>query len=262
MLVFWLVFSFILGLSAGSFLNCLIWRLSHRKTLLGRSICPKCGHQLFAKDNIPLLSFLLLRGRCRYCQEKISFEYPLLEFITGILFVLVTLKNLGLLPLVFGWNMGQTFSTDLSPQNIFILKTIRDWIGVFVLLFIFVYDLKYQIIEDIVVLPALLVVFLLNIFLGFPWQRIALGILVGLVFFGSQYLLTKGKGIGLGDLRIGCFLAAFFAEPWLFLFSLFFGYIIGGAVGLILVVLKRKKWKSAMPLGPFLVLGAFLVLFT
>ena len=84
----YLPFIFLFGLIIGSFLNCLIWRLHQEESLGGRSYCPNCRHKLFWYDNIPLLSFILLCGRCRYCQKKISWQYPLVELAVAILFVL------------------------------------------------------------------------------------------------------------------------------------------------------------------------------
>ena len=259
MIILWLIVSFLFGLAGGSFLNCLIWRLYEKKSLKGRSICPKCGHQLTWQDNIPVVSFILLKGRCRYCGEKISLWYPIIELTTGIFFALVVLKNFGFF---YSFKITEAFTSVSNSQNEFlVLQIIRDWIGVFVLLFIFIYDLKYRIIEDIVLLPATFGVFFINLLLGWSWQRMALGMLIAIVFFGSQYILTKRKGIGLGDMRIGIFLSAFFGEPWIFLIALFLGYIIGAIVGIILIVCGKKKWRSQVPLGPFLSLGAFLVLF-
>ncbi|MFA7601286.1 MAG: prepilin peptidase, partial [Patescibacteria group bacterium] len=83
---FFIFFMFLFGLIIGSFLNCLIWRLYKEETVLGRSYCPKCGQELKWYDNIPVLSFIFLKGRCRFCNDKISWQYPLVEIITGLLF--------------------------------------------------------------------------------------------------------------------------------------------------------------------------------
>jgi prepilin signal peptidase PulO-like enzyme (type II secretory pathway) len=259
MRVFWLIFGFIFGLAIGSFLNCLMWRLYHKKSMLGRSICPLCGHQLSFRDNIPIISFILLKGHCRYCHKKISIQYPLVELISGLLFSLVVLKNFGYLP---SFNFLENYLPIIQVRGgMLALQIIRDWLGVFTLLFIFVYDLKYQIIEDIVLLPAAGIVFILNLFLGWSWQGMMISLFLALVFFGLQYVLTKAKGIGLGDIRIGIFLAVFFANFRIFLVVLFLSYIIGALISLILIIFKEKKWSSQIPLGPFLSLGGFLILF-
>lgn len=264
MMVFWLIFSFLLGLAVGSFLNCLNWRLFNKKSLLGRSVCPKCGHQLSWLDNIPVVSFILLKGRCRYCGEKISWEYPVVEIITGFLFSLVFLKYAGYLEsfnIIKNYLPGLEITIFNQGTNVLIWQIIRGWIGVFTLLFVFIYDLKYQIIEDVVLLPAAGAVFLINLFLGWPWQGMLLGIFMAILFFGLQYVLTKFQGIGLGDMRIGIFLAALFAHWPTFLLVLFLGYIIGAVVSLLLILFKKKKWSSKVPLGPFLSLAALIVLF-
>ncbi|PIZ87448.1 MAG: prepilin peptidase, partial [Candidatus Nealsonbacteria bacterium CG_4_10_14_0_2_um_filter_40_15] len=122
---------FIFGLIAGSFLNCVIYRLEQGQSFLkGRSYCPLCKHTLSWQDLVPVLSFLFLRGKCRYCRQKISLQYPLVELATGILFVLIFL---------FAFN--------------FLYYLIM---GCF-LIIIFVYDLKHYIIPDSVIYPAILI---------------------------------------------------------------------------------------------------------
>ena len=87
-----LVVIFVFGLCAGSFINCLVWRLREKKTILGRSMCPKCKKQIAWYDNVPLLSFILLKGKCRSCHKKISWQYPLVELITAVLFLVIWQK--------------------------------------------------------------------------------------------------------------------------------------------------------------------------
>ncbi len=253
-LIFYLIV-FILGLAFGSFLNCLVYRLACRKTVLGRSFCPKCQKKIVWLDNFPLVSFVLLKGKCRECKEEISWQYPVVELIMGFLFVLPVWR----FHLITG---DFLFFNDIS----FYLLLVRDWVIFFTLVFTFVYDLKYLKIEDIVLLPAAVLVFILNLF-SQPGQNILiiaghmiLAVLIGVAFFGLQYLFTKGKGIGLGDLRIGLFMGVAL-ENWINIcLALVISYIIGALVSLFLIVFKKKELKSQVPLGPFLVIGTFVVL--
>ena len=141
------------------------------------------------------------------------------------------------------------------------LLLIRDWLILAILVFIFVYDLKYLEVEDLIILSAGAAVIILNLFLGNNWLNIAIAILIGVGFFGLQYLLTKGKGIGLGDLSIGFFMGAALSNWRLLLLALFIAYIIGTVISLILLLQKKKGLKSPLPLAPFLAIGTLVALF-
>ncbi len=263
MLTLFYLIVFCVGLSFGSFLNCLVYRLASGQTIWGRSFCPKCKKQIVWYDNIPLISFVLLKGRCRECREKISWQYPIVELIMGLLFII---------PLIRFSLSGADFLV-LGARGFFldVLEIFRSWTIFFTLAFIFVYDLKYSAIEDAVLLPAAGIVFVLNLFarplldslsglsLSARFVQMALAVLIGAGFFALQYFLTKGKGIGLGDLRIGIFMGAVCAHWSTLCLALTVSYLLGSLVSLVLIVFKKKKFKSAVPLGPFLAAGTFLL---
>jgi len=228
------IVAFWIGLVFGSFLNCLIYRLHSHQTIFGRSFCPKCKQKIKWYDNVPIISFIFLKARCRSCGKKISWQYPIVELAMGLFFL---------------------FSIWLNIEELSLLVVLRDWIIFFTLLFIFIYDLKYSEIEDVVLLPATALVLIFSLFLGQSFLPIIFSALIGVVFFGAQYLITKGKGIGLGDLRIGLFMGIACGNWQYLLVAIFFAYIIGALVSLILILKKKKKMKSAIPLGPFLVIG-------
>jgi len=236
MMPIFFIIAFLIGLIFGSFLNCLIYRLHNRKTILGRSFCPKCKQKIKWYDNIPVLSFLFLKTRCRFCRKKISWQYPIVELAMALLFM---------------------FSIWLRAGELSLLVVLRDWIIFFTLLFVFVYDLKYSEIEDIVLMPAAILILIFSLFLGQSFFPMLFSTLIGVIFFGAQYLITKGKGIGLGDLRIGLFMGIVCGNWQYLLVALFFAYVIGALVSLVLMLSKKKKIKSAIPLGPFLVIGTF-----
>jgi prepilin signal peptidase PulO-like enzyme (type II secretory pathway) len=244
MILFYLI-SFLFGLIIGSFLNCLIYRLAFKMSLFSRSICPKCQEKIAWYDNIPVLSYLILKGRCRKCNQKISLEYPIVELVTGFLFFLVFLSN---------------FNQFKFLNFYFFISLLKDWLMIFVLIFIFVYDLKYFLVEDVVLLPILGVIFLLNLFLKVSFFKLLFGCLFGFSFFLIQYLVTKGKGIGLGDLRIGALMGSYFAWPKI-LIGLFFAYSIGSIFSLFLIIFRKKTFSSKIPLGPFLAIGSLITIF-
>lgn len=225
------------GLLFGSFLSVLIPRLHEQAEglLFGRSRCPHCKKELLAQDLIPIFSYFWLKGHCRSCKEKISFWYPVMELVTGATFALLYfhLQNLE----VFLW---------LAPQF-------------FVLLFIFFYDLRYKEIHDAVLLPAIGFAFLASFFIGSPRESL-LGAAVAVSFFGLQYLVSQGRWIGSGDLRIGAFMGLLLGWPMTFL-ALLLSYILGSLVSLFLLALKKATAKTRVPLGPFLVLGSMLAFF-
>lgn len=247
------LFIFLFGLMIGSFLNCLIWRLHQSESLWGRSYCPKCKKQIAWYDNIPLLSFILLKGKCRSCQQTISWQYPAVELITGLLFLLIAIRNLKFE--IWG---NADFINQISNFQ-FQISLIRDWFIISVMIVIFIYDLRWYMILDIITLPACLVVFILNLFLGFDlWNMLFSGIIGG-SFFLLQYLVSRGKWIGGGDIRLGLLMGLIFGWPQV-LVALVLSYFMGSIVSIGLVLASKKKWGSQIPLGVFLSVGTVLTM--
>jgi len=225
--MFYYLFIFILGLAVGSFLNCVIYRLETGGSFLrGRSFCPHCKHLLGWPDLIPVLSFLILKGRCRYCHQKISPQYPLVELATGILFA-ATLYFTGVELLYF-------------------------IIGGF-LVVIFVYDLKHFIIPDKVIYPAIAIAAICN-FSAWPS---ALG---AAAFFGAIVLISRGKWMGVGDIKLGFLMGLILGFPNI-LVALFLAFLIGAIIGVGVIISGKKTLKSEVPFGPFLVTGTIISLF-
>jgi len=242
MIYFILIFIFIFGLIIGSFLNCLIYRLHENKSMMGRSFCPKCKKQIAWYDNIPILSFLFLNGKCRYCKQKISWQYPLVEFITGILFVIA-------------------FIIEFSVfQNQNILMLFRSWFIISVMIVIFIYDLKWYLILDIITLPASLILLIWNLYLGMNWQNMLISVIIGIGFFLSQFLISRGKWIGGGDIRLGMLMGLSLGWPMI-LVAIILAYFIGSVIGILLILFKKKKFGSKIPLGIFLSTATVITLF-
>lgn len=227
---------FIFGLIVGSFLNVVIFRLDKNKSFLGgRSVCLNCGKKIAWYDNLPLLSFVILGGRCRFCKKNISWQYPLVELATAIIFAW------------FYWQFGLS------------LKFFALIIFSCFLLVIFIYDLKHYLILDKVVIPAMVVALLFNLCLGLSFKDLILGGLIGGSFFAIQYYVSKGKWVGGGDIRLGILMGLMLGWKFL-LVALFLAYLLGAGVGLVLIVLNKKKMSSQIPFGPFLVLATLITL--
>ncbi len=235
------VFVFLLGLIIGSFLNCLIWRLHTGESLGDRSYCPKCLKQINWYDNIPLVSFLILKGKCRFCGQVISWQYPLVEFFTGVLFLL----------------SFYLYFTE-SPNYLLIA---RNWFILSVLIVVFVYDLKWRLILDKVMIPSIIMVLVLNLFLDLFWWDIIFSAIIGGAFFLLQFLISQGRWIGGGDIRLGFFMGASLASVSGIVLAIFVSYLLGSVIGVGLIVLGKKKWGSEVPLGVFLAIGTVISLF-
>jgi len=260
MIYFILFFIFLFGLATGSFLNCLIWRLHKKESMLGRSYCPKCRKMIAWYDNIPLLSFLLLKGRCRHCKKKISWQYPAVELITGILFAIAFIVNIH-----YPISNIQTISIIQYPlSNIhypnFLLSTFKYWFVIAIMIVIFIYDLRWYLILDKVTLPACLIVLLLNYFLGFGLWNLLISGIIGSSFFLFQFIVSKGKWIGGGDIRLGLLMGLILGWPQVIL-AIFLGYFIGSIVGVGLIISKKKHLGSQVPLGIFLSTSTIITLF-
>lgn len=250
-LFFYSVF-FVFGLIVGSFLNCLIYRIEKGESFLkGRSYCPNCKHVLNWQDLIPVFSFLILKGKCRYCQKPISWQYPLVETTTGILFVMI---------LWFSTLQGQSFFPQGLSLNLLYYLIITCF-----LIIIFVYDLKHYIIPDRVIYPAIAIALIFsfqflisNQFLIF--NQLILSAFGAAAFFLLIVLISKGRWMGIGDIKLAFLMGLFLGFPNI-LVALFLAFFTGAVVGLILIVLQRKNLKSEIPFGPFLVTGTILAIF-
>ena len=272
---------FLLGSAIGSFLNVLIYRLEEsekRKTqsekedsnyqgsisiVLGRSYCPNCKHQIRWYDNIPILSFLILRAKCRDCHEKISIQYPLIEIATGMLFLLIFNFQFS----IFNKFSIINFQTIQITDWIVLMYLLATFSGLFAIL---VYDFKHYIIPNKIIYPLIALVLgfgILNLFGNWnlkienfnSWQEIILSLLIPL-FFLFLIVISKGKWMGMGDVKLALFMALFLGWPSV-LVAVFSAFWLGTLVGLPLVISGKKKMQSQIPFGPFLIIGTFIAFF-
>lgn len=237
-------FIFVLGLIFGSFLNAVIFRLKAEESFItGRSKCPECKHVLGTKDLWPILSWLTLRGKCRYCRKPISVQYPLVELATGLIFLVIYLNAV----------------TDVSTYFLNNLQLGAWLIYSLFLILIFVYDYKYYLILDKVVWPAAIIALVLNLFIGYSWWQMLLAGIVGGGFFLLQFLVSQGKWIGGGDIRLGFLMGIMLSWPNI-LAALMIAYFVGSIVGLGLIAVGRKKLSSQIPFGTFLSLATLVTM--
>lgn len=229
----------IMGLITGSFLNAVIFRLNQKTSFVkGRSKCMSCKHELGVLDLIPVFSWLFLRGKCRYCKKKIDWQYPVVELGTAVLFV---------------WALIETMHAS-SVQTIFYFIIIAF------LIIIFVYDLRYQLILDRVSLPAIVIALLGNLYLGEIWWSLLLGAGIGGGIFLLQFVVSRGKWVGGGDIRLGVLMGVLLGWEKT-LVALFLAYVMGALVGVILIIKKKKQMGEAIAFGTFLVVGTLIALF-
>ena len=238
------LFVFFFGAIVGSFLNCVIYRLETGGNFLkGRSFCPHCKHILSWQDLIPIFSFIGLGGRCRYCQQKISWQYPFVEISTAIIFLLI-------------------FKQFLILNFI---NLIYYWLIASFLIIIFVYDLKHYLVPDKIIYPAIGIALIFNFqFLILKQFQIfnysILSALGAAAFFLTIVLISRGRWMGIGDIKLAFLMGLILNWPAV-LVALVSSFYIGAIFGLGLMAFGKKELKSEVPFAPFLVTGTFLALF-
>ncbi|MBN1381949.1 MAG: prepilin peptidase [Deltaproteobacteria bacterium] len=236
------IFFAIVGSAIGSFLNVCISRLPEGLSIIApASRCPRCDHPIRYYDNIPIVSYLILKGRCRDCGENISLKYPVVELITA------------LMALLLFWKFGLTLKYPVS------------FIFVCALIVITFIDLDHQIIPDRITLPGIPLFWLGAVFvMDVSWLDATLGLLIGggcLYAIAVGYeLITKREGMGGGDIKLLAMLGAFLGWQSL-LFILLVSSLIGAATGIVLMIIKGRDMKYAVPFGPFLSVAAAAYLF-
>lgn len=241
--------SFVLGLSVGSFLNVVVLRTNAGTGVGGRSRCTACHAKIAPRDLIPLVSFLALGGKCRSCGTAISWQYPLVEFATGLLFFTFYLR------FMFGFGLP----AGLAPMQS-VAFFLRDLAFVTYLVLLFTYDLKYSLILDRFTVPAMAVALGFNLWIGLfhPYDLALGGAILG-GFFLAQYLFSKGRWIGGGDIRLGVLMG--FMLGWQHaLGALFIAYAVGALVGLVLIQREKAAWQTQVPFGTFLTLATLVML--
>lgn len=223
---------FVFGICLGSFINVLVIRLAAQERIDGRSHCRSCGRQLAWYHNIPLLSFLILRGKCAWCRQNISWQYITVELSTGLLFVL---------------------GAYLMPQYDWL------WLVTYLILIIysvtlFVFDFRFKVLPDVITISGTIVIFLLNLARGLSWFNLLLAALLAAGFFALQYIISRGRWIGSGDIRLGALMGVSLGWPGVAA-ALVISYWLGAVVGVMLILFKNYGAKSELPFGTMLTLA-------
>ncbi len=257
----------VLGLCFGSFVNAYVWRVhkAQKQTkggkgtkavsrakdkyslLHGRSMCPDCEHELAAKDLIPVVSWLSLKGKCRYCRKPISAQYPVVELLTSVLFVISYLS----------W--PNALSTEQWVYLGFWLSFVVSFMA------LSVYDLKWMLLPNRMLLP-LAVLAVAQVVVSVVWQQsadplisAAWGAVIGGGLFYVLFQISKGKWIGGGDVKLGAVLGLIVGGPMNGILLLFVASLVGTLFALPLLVAGKAKRSSKLPFGPFLIISAFVV---
>jgi len=250
------IFVFLFGLIIGSFLGALTYRLPRGISIYkkSRSFCPKCKNPIAWYDNIPVLSYIVLRGRCRHCHKNISLRYPLIELFTATLMLLIVQALNSCNTLLLGEEMcrwNAVLGLWSYPLFLFLVASF---------MFILVVDTENMIILDSLVFVVFtLALFLLVFFrVNVLYINVFSGFLIALILL-VLHLVTKGRGMGLGDSKLALTGGLFLGFPgsiyWLFL-----SFIIGAIAGIIMIVARRATLGRQIPFGPFLVISFFAVL--
>lgn len=244
-----LIIAALLGLAVGSFLNVVVWRLPRAESLSRPpSACPRCGARIRARDNVPVLSWLVLRGRCRDCHAPISPRYPLVELTTAVLFVVVA-----------WWQADKAVT---SAAGLVFLVTILYLVAVSVALALI--DIEHHRLPDAIVLPSIAVAaILLAVVAGASgewhmWVRAMLGAFVLCVAYFLM-LVAYPRGMGFGDVKLAALLGLYLGwQGWgAVLVGGFGAFLLGGLYSVVLLVLRRVKRTSGIPFGPWMLLGTW-----
>jgi len=235
------ILAFLVGLCFGSFASVIIYRLhdKSRGFVWGRSHCPKCKHPLAAKDLIPIVSFVVSGRKCRYCRKPISFTYPLLELTMGTGFVLTTI----LTGVQTSW---------LLAYYLFLT---------FIFVTISYYDVLFQEIPDSLSLPTIVLAGLIGYFGRLnTLSSLGIGFAIPVAFFGVLFMVSRGRWLGGGDIRIGALIGLVLGWPNIIV-ALFLAYLLGSIFSALGLIFGKLTRKSPIPFGPFLFLGAYITLF-
>ncbi len=296
-----LILGFLLGITLGSLVKVLADRSLTKQTFWGRSYCSKCKHKLAWYDLFPILSYLFLKGRCRYCKTKLTPEYLLVEILVGLLVSLLFYIKLP----------NNFFELDSISQGLLGADLAFGCFIIITLITVLLTDIKTGLIPDRITFPSIIISFFYLLISGifktvvfyqslvshelgkyllpkqsfeylFVWKYFlpqpteyffshanlnfdpfisgVLSALALMIFFASLIILTRGRGMGGGDLKLSIFLGLVFGFPKSLL-AVMLGFLTGSVVGIFLLMLRKKHFGQTIPFGPFLSVGGIIALF-
>lgn len=231
---------FLLGLSAGSFLSVVVYRLRAGEAVWAcRSHCDFCRKKISWYDNIPLLSYCLLKGKCRYCRRKIPPEYPLTELVIGLEFVWIY------------WLLTVNYKFWGTWEGGYSLALLIYWLVLFSgSLAIAIYDFKYLLIPDLLLWPLIVLTGLRLLVTG-QWQYLTVAAAAA-GFLALLWLITKKRGLGTGDIELGLLMGLVLGYPKI-IAAFFLAFLTGALAGVILILVKKKQLRDRIAFGPFLI---------
>jgi len=247
----------VFGLIIGSFLGAFSYRFPKGISIAkGRSFCPKCKHNIAWYDNIPLFSYLILKGHCRSCRQKISIRYPIIEATTAVLLLAVILGVSGCSGIFSGSLLCTWQQTNFNVSLAYVLFILG------VLLLITIIDIEHEIIPDPLVYTGIAATFLFFLLINIDgfYLNFLSGLLAGL-FFLLLNGVTKGKGMGLGDAKLALLGGFILGWPETFIW-LVSSFSLGAVVGMILILFGKSKFGREIPFAPYLMISLIITLLT
>ncbi len=236
----------ILGLFLGAIMNAKILRSEESIEFTSERKCGLCAVPLSNSEMLPIVGYMAMKGRCKKCKSVVPWQYPATELAVGILFALFAARALLHVEL-----------PDFVTSNETFLLFMRDAIMTIALVLVFMFDYRASVIPDRVTIPAIIIAILLNFWLGMDVGMMLLGGLIIGGFFAVQYLLSNGRWVGGGDVRMGM-LMGFLLGPVLGVVGLFLSYILGSIIGIFLLTVQKRELESHVPFGTFLALSTFI----
>lgn len=243
-----LLLAAVLGVLVGSIVNATVLRTKAGLPIMSRAKCLSCVEPLAWFDCLPVVSYFALKGRCRRCSAAIEWQYPAVEAAMGLLFAVFAARiffDLGIPLYITGTEHGILF--------------VRDAIVSVFLVIIFLYDFRFSVIPDRFSIPAIILMIIFNLALGASsWSLLLGGLALG-GFFSVQYLASRGKWVGGGDIRMGLLMGFLLGLP-LGVVALFLSYVLGAIAGVFLLAFKHRKVDSHVPFGTFMALATVITM--
>lgn len=252
---------FVFGLFVGSFLNVVVIRSHNKKEFLrSRSECMHCHKKLGPLELVPLLSFIFLGGKCKKCRKKISWQYPAVELLTGVVFLLIGLQGFSFQYFPnLGWFSYVSAEYGIGTDLWMYFLYARNIIFACFLILLFLYDFRYYLLPDKITIPGIILAFGINLLLGYSIISLLIGAMLGAGFFLIQFSVSSGKWVGGGDIRMGALMGAMLGWPATVM-ALFLSYVMGAIFGIALMMRGEKTLKSHLPFGTFLAVGTYIVM--
>jgi prepilin signal peptidase PulO-like enzyme (type II secretory pathway) len=239
----------ILGLFVGALMNARILRSPESLAFTTNRTCATCAVPVSATESLPVVGYLAMRGRCRKCLSIVPWQYPATEIAIGLLFAAFAARAL----------LHFELPDFVTPDEVGLLF-VRDALMVVALSLVFMFDYRASVIPDRVTIPAMIVALVCNILLGADVGMMLFGGLILGSFFAVQYLLSGGRWVGGGDIRMGL-LMGLLLGPVLGIVGLFLSYIFGAIIGIFLIIMRKRDMNSHVPFGTFLALATCVCMF-